>query len=312
MFWRPAPAGARVLRQAGTAALVALVAACSGDPTDPDPGPGPEPTDEPATVLIAGDVAYCSRDGDEMTAALLDEQEGEILVAGDMLKETGPGMSYEACYGPSWGRHLERTHVALGNLDYVNGSADAAFDYFGDRAGPRGQGYYSLDIGSWHVVVLNGNDPIVSTAVGSPQEQWLRQDLAANADAQCVLAVWHQPRFYQGGSPANVNGSVLPFWTALYEAGADVVVNASFRLYERYAPQDPAGAADPDAGIRQFIVGTGGGGRDVLHPAAPNVESRADPAGGVLKLTLKPGGYDWAFLPIEGEVFTDTGSGTCH
>jgi hypothetical protein len=295
----------------GAAAL--LLAACQTAPIDPNPPPPPPPPPpEDAVLLLAGDIGYCTRLVDEATANLLDDLDGTIIAVGDMLQEHGAGHSYESCYGPSWGRHLDRTLVAMGNHEYQPDSdPTAAFDYFGDRAGPRGLGYYSLDIGAWHVIVLNSNDDFVSTAPGSPQEQWLRDDLAAHADTQCVLAVWHHARFYTGG-PGRVNPTMRPLWQALYEAGADVVVNGHFHHYERYGPQDPDANADPDRGIVLFTVGTGGGGRDGRGAPSPNVQARGQPNGGVLRLTLQADGYRWEFLPAAGETFTDSGSASCH
>src|SRR5690606_1777704 len=173
---------------------------------------------------------------------------------------------YDDCYGPSWGRHKGRTRPAVGNNDYYLGSADGYFNYWGERAGPRGKGYYSYDLGAWHIIVLNSN---LSMARGSEQEAWLRADLAANT-RRCILAYWHHPRFFTGS--VNVNAAVKPIWDALYEAGAAVVLNAHRHQYERFAPQTPDGAVDPVRGIRQFIVGTGGAGKASLNNSirAPN------------------------------------------
>jgi PKD domain-containing protein/calcineurin-like phosphoesterase family protein len=263
-----------------------------------------------AVLVGAGNIAVCGTDNDAATALLLDEIPGTVFTAGDNAYPNGTAANYAGCYHPTWGRHRDRTMAALGNHDYDSSTtADPTFDYFGDRAGPRGRGYYSFDRGSWHIIVLNSNSTFVPTGAGSAQEQWLRADLAAH-QGRCTLAIWHAPRFYQG--TFGRNASVKAFWDALYAAGADVVVNGHHHLYERYAPQTPDGVVDLASGIRQFIAGTGGRGHDALVEAHPNVEIRDNTAFGVLKLTLRTDAYDWQFVPAAGASFTDSGTGSCH
>ena len=161
--------------------------------------------------------------------------------------------------------------------------------------------------------MLNSNNAFVSTAVGSPQESWLRADLAATTQ-QCVLALFHHPRFYSTtGSTFVPTASVKPFWDALYAAGAELIVNAHMRDYERFAPQTPLGVADPVNGIREIIVGTGGEGLDQPNTLiTPNSEVQISGVFGVLKLTLGDGSYTWEFVPVAGQTATDSGTGTCH
>src|SRR2546430_2421559 len=152
---------------------------------------------------------------------------------------------------PTWGRQLYRTYATIGNHDYGLGNANGTWDYFGTAAGPRGAGYYSFDMGSWHVVVLNSNYTFVPTAAGSAQELWLKSDLAA-ASGKCILAVWHHPRFYSSTtSPLSAGTATLPFWNDLYAAHADVIVNGHMHDYERFAQTDPSGNLDLANGIRE-------------------------------------------------------------
>src|SRR5574341_219426 len=261
-----------------------------------------------AVVLVgAGNIARCDRTGDEETAALLDGIAGTVMTMGDNAYPGGSTTDYAACYDPTWGRHRSRTRPGLGNHDYDTGSADPYFAYFGAAAGDAASGYYSYDLATWHIIVVNTGSTAISTAAGAPQEQWLRADLAAHP-ARCTLAYWHHPRFYQG--TWGKNSAVKPLWDALYAANADVVVNGHFHLYERYAPQTPDGVVDSARGIRQFIAGTGGAGHDALVEPHPNVEVRDNTAVGVLKLTLRDGAYDWEFIPAGGATFSDRGSGT--
>lgn len=289
-----------------------------GSPESPIGTAGP--TDP---VLVgAGDIASCAQENDEQTAVLLDQVvatgdesgvETVVFAAGDNAYENGSLEEFEQCYGPTWGRHKDRTRPATGNHEYATVNADGYFQYFGEAAGDPAEGYYSFDLGTWHVVILNTSDhcQTVDCAAGSAQEQWLRADLAAS-DAFCTLAIWHDPLFTSGprGSSARY---VIPFWRALYEFGADVVVNGHEHNYERFAPQTADGLLGTAHGIRQFVVGTGGNGhRSFESPRAPHSEVADDATYGVIQLTLHPAGYDWEFIPIAGEVFRDSGSDECH
>lgn len=264
------------------------------------------------SVLVgAGDIASCVSDGDEATASLLDTIGGVVFTLGDNAYKSGTPIEFAACYDPSWGRHKSRTRPAPGNHDYLWPGASGYFDYFGDAAGDPGKGYYSYDLGPWHIIVLNSNcSKISGCGPGSPQERWLRADLAAHP-ATCTLAYWHHPRFSSGrhGSEA----AFEPFWRALYEHHADVVMAGHDHVYERFAPQKPNGEPDPMRGIRQFVVGTGGDRHYKFDgPAIANSEVRNDDTHGVLKLTLYPASYKWQFIPVAGGKFTDAGTGRCH
>ncbi|HXV85058.1 MAG TPA: PKD domain-containing protein [Gemmatimonadales bacterium] len=266
----------------------------------------------PVVLTGAANIARCSRQRGEATARLLDGIDGWVLTAGDNAFPHGAAAEYANCYEPTWGRHRSRTYPALGNHDYDQGHADAAFDYFGPNLGPRGKGYYSFDLRDWHVIVLNDNGSLVPYAAGSEQDQWLVAALAATQKA-CVLAVWHTPLFLSSNFPNYVsNPSRRTLWERLYQAGADLVISGNQHHYERFAPMRPNGSRDDLYGIRQFNVGTGGESLALPTLAIhPNSEVRAS-LYGVLKLTLRDGGYDWAFVPVEGETFTDSGSGQCH
>lgn len=265
-----------------------------------------------ASVLVgAGDIASCVSDGDEATASLLDAIGGVVFTLGDNAYVAGTPIEFDACYDPSWGRHKSRTRPALGNHDYHTRGAFGYFDYFGDAAGDPSKGYYSYDLGPWHIIVLNSNcSKVGGCGPGSPQEQWLRADLAAHPST-CTLAYWHHPRFSSGhhGSEAAIEA----FWQALYEHDADVVLAGHDHVYERFAPQKPNSEPDPVRGLRQFVVGTGGERhRKFEGPAIANSEVRNDNTFGVLKLTLYPASYGWQFIPVAGRNFTDSGTARCH
>jgi hypothetical protein len=226
---------------------------------------------------------------------------------GDNVYNDGTASQFSNCYHPTWGRHKARTRPSPGNHDYHTSGASAYYAYFGANAGPSGRGYYSFDVGDWHIVSLNSN---VSMSAGSAQEQWLRQDLAASTK-QCTLAYWHHPRFNSGSHHGNFTAA-QPIWQALYDHNADVVLSGHEHTYERFAPQRPDGAADASRGIRQFVVGTGGIGHYDLGTRQPNSEVFNDTAFGVLKLTLGASSYSWQFIPVAEQSFTDTGSTACH
>jgi hypothetical protein len=265
----------------------------------------PFPNDDPVLVG-AGDIAHCSSEGDEATANLLDNIPGTVFTTGDNVYPDGTPEQFANCYEPSWGRHKERTRPSPGNHDYHTVDASGYFAYFGSAAGELGKGYYSYDLGDWHIIALNSNIPVDP---GSAQEQWLREDLAAHTVA-CTLAYWHHPRFSSG----TVHGSdrrMQPLWQALYDFGADVVLAGHEHNYERFAPQDPQGVADPTRGIRQFVVGTGGRSHYSFGPPIANSEVRNGDTHGLLKLTLHSDNYSWEFIPVVGQTFSDSESAPC-
>jgi 3',5'-cyclic AMP phosphodiesterase CpdA len=290
----------------------ALTACGSGGaPVEPPPPPPPLPAE---TILVAGNIATCGTTNDEATAAILDTLPGTIFTLGDNVFPDGSTGAYTNCYQPSWGRHKSRTYAALGNHEYNTGNADPSYDYFGDRAGPRGLGYYSLDLGNWHIIVLNVNYATVNpTKVfeGSAQEKWLKADLAAHPKS-CTLALWHNGRFFSSDTLGwNSNAYVTGLWKRLYDAGVDVVLNGEQHDYERFPPMTFTGSLDGVKGIREFNIGTGGESTETMVSVAQYSEARSD-AFGILKLTLDAGTYSWEFVPTVPGQFSDTGAGKCH
>ncbi len=257
-------------------------------------------------MVGAGDIASCSSEGDEATANLLDNIPGLVFTTGDNAYPSGATSEFLDCYDPSWGRHKARTYPSAGNHDYGTGGAAGYYSYFGPVAGDPDKGYYSYDLSSWHIVVLNSN---IRVSAGSDQEQWLRADLAAHPVA-CTLAYWHHPRFSSG----DVHGSdakMQPLWQALYDYGADVVLAGHEHNYERFALQDPQGNADPVRGMREFVIGSGGRSHYPITNPIANSEIYNTDTYGVLKLVLHPGSYSWEFIPEPGETFTDSGTAPC-
>ncbi len=246
-----------------------------------------------------------------------------VLALGDNQYYCGSYAAFMGSYDLSWGRVKAITYPTVGNHEYLtnggsgpstgcdatNVNAAGYYQYFGARAGNPSQGYYSFNIGAWHLISLNTQ---CSSAGGcgttSPQGQWLAADLAAHPN-QCTLAFFHIPLFSSGGrSASNANG----FWQLLYSAKADVILNGHDHIYERFAPQTPAGTLDAANGIREFIVGTGGANMTSLATIAANSEVRNSTQFGVLDLTLHATSYNWNFVPEAGQTFTDSGSQNCH
>ncbi len=292
--------------------VIALVS-CGGDDggaTETPVGATETPVGVTETLVGAGDIGDCGSPGDEATAALLDTIPGTVFTTGDNVYEDGTAAEFQNCYEPSWGRHKARTRPAAGNHDYHTSGASDYFEYFGTVAGDPDEGYYSYDLGDWHIIVLNSKCSKVPCDAGSPQEEWLRADLEANATA-CTAAYWHKPRF-SSGSQHGGSTSFIAFWEALYDYDVELVMNGHEHNYERFAPQTADGTADPDRGIRQFVVGTGGSSHTGFGPPVPNSQVRNDDTFGVLKLTLGPTSYEWEFVPESGGTFTDTGSESCH
>ena len=265
-----------------------------------------EPRGTPEVLVGAGDIGECGRPDAAATARILDSVSGTVFTAGDNAYPDGAARDYAACYAPTWGRHRKRTHPVPGNHDYLNGDSAGYFGYFGVAAGDPGAGFYSFELGAWHIVALNSN---IAMNAGSREEQWLRADLAAHP-ARCTLAYWHHPRFSSGtthgGEPLT-----QPLWQALYDAGADVVIAGHEHNYERFAPQAPDGTPDSTRGLRQFVVGTGGGASYPFGRPVANSEARSR-AHGVLRLTLFDTSYHWEFIPADAATPGDSGSERCH
>jgi hypothetical protein len=301
----------------GSAAATSAATAVVGSPTPtPPPSAGGDPV-----IAAAGDIACDPGDGNfsgrsinscqmKATSDMLLTGLAGVLTLGDNQYEDNAYSKWLQSFDPTWGRVKSLIHPGIGNHEYLTSGASAYFQYFGAAAGAASKGYYSFDIGSWHLIALNSNcSQVGGCGAGSPQETWLRADLAAHP-AACTLAYWHHPRFSSGqhGSTA----STQPLFQALYDAGAELVLSGHDHDYERFAPQTPTGAADPARGIRQFVVGTGGKNHYAIGSGIANSQVRNDTTYGVLRLNLHPTSYDWQFAPQSGGTFSDSGSTACH
>lgn len=271
---------------------------------------------DPTQAGYAGTATECHF---RQTAALLGLRHyAAILTLGDEQYECGASAAFSVSYDPTWGRYKAITHPAVGDHEYgttkigcpKGTQASGYYEYFGAAAGDPTKGYYSFDLGGWHIVVLNGNcDDVGGCFVGSPQEQWLAADLAAHPTA-CTLAYWHQPRFTSG--LAGDDPQVDPFWRDLYASHAELVLNGHAHVYERFAPQTPDATAAAD-GLAEFMVGVGGRSLSSFEPTPePLSMARQADTFGILSLTLGKNNYSWQFIPEQGKSYSDSGSARCH
>jgi hypothetical protein len=273
------------------------------------------------TFIGAGDIAVCNKQDDEATAALMTtalnaDPNARAFTLGDNVYDNGTTTEFNNCYKPSWGAFKSKTYASAGNHDYNTAGATGYYTYFGSGAainagGVNGHGYYSFDLGSWHIIVLNSN---LSGSDETTQESWLQSDLTAHPNF-CTLAYWHHPLYSSVGGTGTggaVISSVKPFWDLLYAAGADVVLNGHRHVYETFQPMKPDGTVDNVNGIQQIIAGTGGDSGGDLTNVYPTSITREGRTYGVLKLTLSATSYTWEFVPVAGSTFTDSGSGNCH
>jgi len=284
----------------------AIVLAC----TDLQEPPSEPVSSQPAVastdpvLLAAGDIANCaSTSQDEATAKILAQYpSATIATIGDNAYPDGTATDYSNCYTPSWGPYKSRTRPSPGNHDYHVSGATAYYSYFGSAAGTAGKGYYGYTLGTWRLYSLNSEANI------SAETSWLKSDIIAHPTT-CILAYWHKPLF-SSGHHGNIT-AMKGVYTVLYNARADVVLNGHDHEYERFAKQTPDGIAS-SAGIREFVVGTGGTGLYPFNAPKPNSQVRYNGGHGVLRLTLSAASYTWKFLSIAGKTFTDGGSGACH
>lgn len=268
----------------------------------------------PASFIGAGDIALCgTRPASESTAVrtaalLAANPTAAVFALGDNVYDSGTVIEYRDCYGPTWGAFRDRTYPAPGNHEYQTPAADGYFAYFGAQAGPDRRGYYSFDLGSWHIVSLNSN---IDAVAGSPQQTWLRADLAAHRGQRCTLAYWHHPVF----SSSSVHGNdpkMADIWQTLQQFGADVVLAGHDHGYERFAPQTFDATPDAQHGLREFVVGTGGATPYAFAASQLNSEVRIENTYGVLRFALREGSYEWEFLPVAANGSWDSGQALCN
>lgn len=245
---------------------------------------------------------------------LLKRDPDAVLSIGDAQYACGGYQAFLRSYDKSWGRVKAITYPAVGNHEYDSSGgtdcstgAEGYFKYFGGMAGSQGKGYYSFDLGAWHLIALNSQCSHVGGCdAGSAQELWLKADLVLHP-GDCTLAFWHEPRW--GTKTSTDNGALDVLWEDLADAHADIVLNGHIHTYARFTPLNRDGHAS-STGMREFIVGTGGD--DAFAPASRSIIERGGGDFGLLRLVLHPHSYGWRFLHAAGENFTDSGTGSCH
>jgi acid phosphatase type 7 len=306
-------------RFVGLGAVVAIVVGGVVFPSHPASA-----TADP-TIAAAGDIACDPTDSgfnggngttnrchEKYTAQLLSAGAfAAVLALGDTQYECGGATAFQRSYDPTWGAVKAITYPVVGNHEYkASGGTDCGtgasgyFGYFGAVAAGPG-GYYSFDIGSWHLIALNANCSFVPCKSGSAQERWLQGDLAAHP-AACTLAFWHQPRFSAGPT---TKANLLPFWNDLSQAHTDLVLNGHKHNYERLTKLNPSGSPDPN-GIREIIAGTGGVNHSLSGTLFPGTQASDGTHFGILKVTLHQTSYEWSFVSDAGAVL-DSGSDAC-
>jgi hypothetical protein len=287
------------------------------------------------TVAAAGDIAcgpaspgYNSGRGvpgrchQKATASLVGAMKPDaVFVLGDLQYQVGTPANFQAGYGRSWGRFKDITYPVPGDHEYGDPGAAGYFGYFGTRATPQDpdceascRGYYSFDLGAWHVVALNANCGKLPAgdgcSRGSAQNQWLDQDLKlANRMSACTVVLMHEPRW---SSSHKQSAELAPLVSTMHANGVELVLSGSSHAYERFAPQTPAGKLDKTSGITQMVVGTGGAHFTGFTRPAENSLVRKSKVFGILQLTLQDAGYRWAFRPDPSTPFKDSGSRACH
>jgi calcineurin-like phosphoesterase family protein/fibronectin type III domain protein len=279
-----------------------------------------------AVVAAAGDIACDPSDpnyhgGTGTSTACRQKYTSDILVNGDFdavlalgdeQYDSGSLSDFNTVYDPTWGRVKSITYPVVGNHEYGQSGASGYFDYYGSVAGEPGKGYYSFDLATWHIIAINSNCDRISGGCGtnSPEEQWLRADLAAHSN-ECTLAMWHHGRYSSGHDGDNT--FMQPMWADLVDGGAEILLSGHSHDYERFAPQDENGNLDTTNGVRQFIVGTGGAFFTGLGTSFDdNSQAAQNNTYGILKLTLRADAYDWQFVPEAGKTYSDSGTTSCH
>jgi hypothetical protein len=258
----------------------------------------------------AGDISICGQDTDEETAALLRDLPGYVFTLGDNQNDTDSLEDFQNCFDQSWGQYKDRMIPVIGNHEYYTENASGFFSYFGDLAGPLEQGYYSRNLGDWHIIALNSNcNQIGGCGSDSEMARWLEQDLQQNRQ-RCTLAMWHTPRWSSGWH--GNNNEMDTIWGLVARYGVELVLNGHDHFYERFSPMNEEGVMDYENGTRSFIVGTGGASLRGLYNSTQNSEVIDSSTFGVLNLSLGDGWYSWKFIPVSPDGFTDSGNQDCH
>ncbi len=315
--------------------LSVCLARCGGgagntpsNPTASVPTPTPTATpdmDPDPMIAAAGDIACDSTNTGPTicqqfatSELIVQMRPAAVLALGDLAYENGRIEEFQRFYDPAWGRLKPITRPTPGNHEYQTfADARGYFEYFNGSArsngvaGSPGEGWYSFNVGAWHLIALNSNcEHVGGCGANSPQGRWLRADLRSNQAAACTLAYWHHPRFSSG---PNGNTPIMEaLWQTLQEEGADVVLVGHDHLYERFSPQSANGAPNRERGLRQIVVGTGGRSLTAFVSSQANSEVKGASSYGVLKMRLRPRSYEWEFVPAPGYSFRDSGSDVCH
>ncbi len=271
------------------------------------------------TLVAAGDIA-CDPNANKGTPVDCDQaatadligqlHPTAVLTLGDNQYEDNRYGAYQAVFAKTWGKYLSIMHATIGNHEYLTKDAAGYFQYFGPAAGPPGQGYYSFDLGAWHIISLDSECQYIGGCrAGSPEVQWLQNDLATHPNL-CTLVAWHEPVWSSGehGDASQMD----TIWQMLVDAKVDVVLSGHNHDYERFVPLNGQGQPDPN-GTPEFVVGTGGKNHyGFVEPPLPGEVVRNDKSFGVILMSLTPNGYSWRFVPAAGYTFTDSGSASCH
>jgi 3',5'-cyclic AMP phosphodiesterase CpdA len=289
--------------------VLALTGCASGHRSAAVDIAGPTIAGSGVTVFAAGDIADCrhspaddtmaARSAELIAASLASDTSAVVLTLGDNVYQSGTAAEHADCYAPTWGRFKQRTLPSPGNHEYYSKDGAGYYDYFGDLAGPQRRGYYSKEVGAWHLISLNSN---LKGAARQAQLDWLKDDLASHPSL-CSLAFWHHPLQSSGGHGSDER--MRAEWQLLAGAGTDLILSAHDHDYERFAPQGPDGT------MRQFVVGTGGAELSPFRFFVAGSETANNNTFGVLRLSLKKTGYEWDFLPVAGGTFRDHGSARC-
>jgi hypothetical protein len=281
----------------------------------PSPSPSMTPTEIAGVLIAAGDMVECGIDPPKQTASLVlqliqENPDAQVITAGDNEYEDGKAVEFRNCFDPSWGQFKARIHPSPGNHEYHTPNASGYFGYFGEAAGDPQKGYYSFELGAWHIISINSNCGYIGgCGPDSDQIHWLQNDLLTHPN-RCTLAYWHHPRWSSGAAGSNPGMDTL--WKTLFENGADVVVNGHEHSYERFTPLNGRGEVDLENGLREFIVGTGGRAQRQFNRPIEGSEARSTGVFGVLEFHLFQSSYSWEFRPVEGEGNSDRGKGDCH
>ena len=188
--------------------------------------PGSTPGSPPVVVMAIADITVSATNKNAVAVRDVTKAQNpaQILMLGDYQYTYGSLIAIlggaDRIWGPKPGGLFPLVKPTAGPVHDIKSCAENDYRAYWGVAGMQP---YSFDVGAWHIISL----PSAAYAYGCNTAgvlTWLKQDLAAHRNT-CTLAFWHEPYWTRRTAEHNRDTAVKPWVQALYDAGADVILN---------------------------------------------------------------------------------------